>query len=504
MSKSESSNILVWLDQGPYAYINLGIATSLSKLHNFNFYGIVATHQDISFFNNQKNINFNEIIYYPDCYINKSSYDIDYLKKSEEEFGLNLWLDVYGERFFHEHRTNFHKFSKSEILIIVENTIKFFSELIERISPKLIIMQTAGENIANTILYKIAKKLNIKILMVNPTHIHNRVVVSDNLISKEISKDFEKIIGNFNEELQDFGPDYIKNKTLIETIKVQNEFNFDDSNTSEKISHYINRINNDPEPIYQNVGKTKLKMIKSKILTNFETKKRKAFLDKNSIFEIQDKKFLYFPLQTEPEAKILSISPFFSNQLAVIENIARSIPVDFILYVKEHPGQGLKLWRSIEFYKKLIELPNVKLIHPSVNPRDLISQSSCVVSITGSTGFEALFYKKPVILFADEYYDCLSMVTKVDNITSLPTLILKNITSFEFNNKEFNALMNSTNSESISIPYFEIMRDALSLSLIQRKDKNFKLTETYFIDFLKKHKENFELLGIEFKKKLFN
>jgi len=273
MSKSESSNVLVWLDQGPYAYINLGIATSLSKLDNFNFYGIVATHQDISFFNNQKNINFNEIIYYPDCYIDKVSYDVDYLKKSEEKFDLNLWLDIYGERFFHKHRTNFHKFSKSEILIIVENTIKFFSELIERISPKLIIMQTAGENIANTLLYKIAKKLNIKILMVNPIHIHNRVVVSDNLISKEISKNFEKIIENFDKKLQNYGPDYIKNKTLVETIKVQNQFNFNQSNTSEKISHYINRINNDPEPIYQNVGKTKSKMIKSKIATNIETKK---------------------------------------------------------------------------------------------------------------------------------------------------------------------------------------------------------------------------------------
>jgi len=502
MSKSESSNVLVWLDQGPYAYINLGIATSLSKLDNFNFYGIVATHQDISFFNNQKNINFNEIIYYPDCYIDKVSYDVDYLKKSEEKFDLNLWLDVYGERFFHKHRTNFHKFSKSEILIIVENTIKFFSELIERISPKLIIMQTAGENIANTLLYKIAKKLNIKILMVNPTHIHNRVVVSDNLISKEISKNFEKIIENFDKKLQNYGPDYIKNKSLVETIKVQNEFNFNQSNTSEKISHYINRINNDPEPIYQNIGKTKSKMIKSKIATNIETKKRKAFLDNNSINEVQDKKFLYFPLQTEPEAKILSISPFFSNQLAVIENIARSIPVDFILYVKEHPGQGLKLWRSIEFYKKLIELPNVKLIHPSVNSQDLISQSSCVISITGSTGFEALFYKKPVILFADEYYDCLSMVTKVNDITSLPTLILKNITSFEFNNKEFNALMNSTNSESIPISYFKIMKDALSLSLIQRRDENFILTEKHFIDFLKKYQESFELLGTEFKKKI--
>ena len=94
------------------------------------------------------------------------------------------------------------------------------------------------------------------------------------------------------------------------------------------------------------------------------------------------------------------------------------------------------------------------------------------------------------------------MVTKVNNITSLPTLILKNITSFEFNNKEFNALMDSTNSESIQISYFEIMKDALYLSLIQRKDENFILTEKLFINFFRKYQESFELLGTEFKKKI--
>ncbi|WP_338032798.1 hypothetical protein [Candidatus Nitrosarchaeum limnium] len=219
---------------------------------------------------------------------------------------------------------------------------------------------------------------------------------------------------------------------------------------------------------------------------------------------MEDEKFIYFPLHTEPEAKILAISPFFSNQLAVVENIARSIPIDFILYVKEHPGQGLKQWRSTEFYKKIHELPNVKLIHPSINSQDLISKCSCVVSITGSTGFEALFYKKPVILFADEYYDCLSMVSKVKNLTDLPNLISKNLTSFEFNNKEFNALMNSTLSQSIPLPYFQIMKDALTVSLLQRHEKNSILTEKEFNNFYKKYKNNFELLGKEFKKKLFN
>ena len=504
MSENKPSNVLVWLDQGPYSYINLAVVESLSKLDEFNFFGIVATHQDLDFFNNQKIIPFNEIMYYPDCYINKSSIDIDYLKKSEKDFDLNLWLDVYGERFFHKHRTHFHKFSKSEILIIIENSIRFFSELLHRINPKLIVMQTAGENIANVLLFKIAKKLKIKILMINPIHIHNRIVVSDNLISSEISDEFQKIILNFNEKLQNYGSDYIKDQSLLETIKVQNAFNFDNSSTTQKFLHYISRISNDPEPIYQNIGKTKSKMIKSKLSANIETKKRKVFLDKNSFYEVEDQNFLYFPLHTEPESKILAISPFFSNQLALIENIARSIPVDFILYVKEHPGQELKQWRSIEFYKKILDLPNVKLIHPSVNSQELISKCSCVISITGSTGFEALFYKKPVILFADEYYDCLSMVSKVNNIVNLPNLITRNLTSFEFNNKEFNALMHSTNSQSIQLPYFQIMKDALTISLLQRIEKNYGLTEKEFNNFYEKYKDDFKLLGAEFFKKLLN
>ena len=340
--------------------------------------------------------------------------------------------------------------------------------------------------------------------MINPIHIHNRIVVSDNLTSNEISNEFQKIILNFNEKLQNYGPDYIKDQSLAETVKVQHTFNFNNISTTQKISHYINRISNDPEPVYQNIGKTKSKMIKSKFFTNFETKKRKAFLDKNSIFQIEDDKFLYFPLHTEPEAKILATSPFFSNQLAIVENVARSIPIDFTLYVKEHPGQGLKLWRTIDFYQKILELPNVKLVHPTVNSQDLISKCSCVISITGSTGFEALFYKKPVILFADEYYDCLSMINKVNNLTELPKLISETLSSFEFNNKEFNALMNSTYSQSIPLPYFQIMKDALTISLLQRNEKNSMLTEKEFNNFYEKYNDNFELLGKEFKKKLSN
>ena len=494
MSNNKSSNILLWLDGGPYSYLNLGIATSLSKFKNFNFYGVVATNQDISFFTAQKFIQFNDLVYYPDCYIKKSSYDLEYLKEVEKKFELNLWLDVYSERFFHKHRTHFHKFSKDEILIIVEGTIKFFTELIERVNPEMIIMQTAGENISNLLLYQLAKKIGIKIIMINAIHIHNKVVLSNNLISREISDEYSKILPNFHniEPLHD--EDFIKHQSLSETIKVQSDFIFDASNYSQKIKHYFQRMNNDPEPIYQNLGKTKSKMIKAKYQFPAMLKKREEFLFSHCIDQIEDENFIYFPLHTEPESKILSTAPFFGNQINVIENVARSIPMGQILYVKEHPGQKSKIWRPIEDYEKILELPNVKLVHPNFNSQKLISNSNAVISITGSTGFEALFYRKPVILFSDEYYDVVSMVKKIQDIKQLPTIIKNHLANFKFNILELNALMEATNSCSISIPYFSMMKDALTVSSTQRNSgttKSIKLFEKFY----SANEKHFELVA---------
>ena len=76
-SNNKEENILVWLDFDAYSYLNFGIVNALSKLNNFNFFGIVTTKQDISFFEKQQLIPFKKIMYYPDCYINKLSFNIE-------------------------------------------------------------------------------------------------------------------------------------------------------------------------------------------------------------------------------------------------------------------------------------------------------------------------------------------------------------------------------------------------------------------------------------------
>ena len=195
-------------------------------------------------------------------------------------------------------------------------------------------------------------------------------------------------------------------------------------------------------------------MLQYRYQSYFKIKKRQQFLNSNSIESIEDEKFLYFPLQSEPEARIFADSPFYANQITLIENIARSIPIDYVLYVKEHPIQQIKLWRSVDDYQKIIDLPNVKLVHPGVDSQFLISKSKCVISISGATGFEALFYKKPVILFANDYYDTLSMVTRVNSLIDLPKVIIDVLNNFEFETKEFNALMQAYENQSISVPIF--------------------------------------------------
>ena len=70
-----------------------------------------------------------------------------------------------------------------------------------------------------------------------------------------------------------------------------------------------------------------------------------------------------------------------------------------------------------------MELPNVKLIHPSVRSEDLIKKSSLVITISSTTGLEAALYNKPSIIFADLDYSILPSVHKIKSIDELPFAI---------------------------------------------------------------------------------
>jgi len=461
-----TKKVLVWLD-GPYGYLHYGISRHLSNLDNFEYYGMVSYKKDMEFYEKQNKLNFKELHYYPKYYLeNSSKPDLEYLSKIEKELGLNFWLIASIERTFLQERNFFHSFSSDEILSIIESLTKFFYDFLNRVKPDFIIMQKTGENLSNFLLYNIAKSMNIKTLMMVETRLSNSFVISDNLLVSVLKNDFKKIKNNLTHNVKEYDHEFIQKRTLYKDLKSYLEIEFGKASFVQKLTRYSKRLNTNPEPIFYNKGKTKLKMISWRYNQFFQLRKRQNFLEKHTLKYIPEKKFIYFPLPVQPESQSYAWDPFHVNTISIIENIAKSIPSNYLLFVKEHPGQKAKNWRSIEIYEKIISLPNVRLIHQNVNNYEMISKSDLVMLINNSSGLEALFYKKPVIVFGDVFYDVTSMVKKIDKIEDLPSVIHDSLFSFKFSNEELSFLMEAIERNHILVNYWGIMREFIQLDSV--------------------------------------
>lgn len=459
-----TKKVLVWLD-GPYGYLHYGVARKLSSLDDCTFFGLVSYERDLNFYKTQNSVKFEELHYYPKCYIeNSSKPDLEYLQKMENELKLNFWLIASAERTFLQERDFFHSFSSDEILSIIESLTKFFHDFLNRTKPDFILMQKTGENLSNFLLYNIAKSMNIKTLMMVETRLSNSFVISDDLLINVLKNDFEKIKNLPSHNVKEYGPDFIQKRTLSKDLKSYLQIEFGKASFIQKLTRYSKRIRTDPEPIFYNKGKTKSKMLSWRWKEFFQLRKRQNFLEKYSLKHIPDKKFIYFPLPVQPESQSYAWDPFHVNTISIIENIAKSIPSNYLLFVKEHPGQKAKNWRSIEIYKKIISLPNVRLLHPNVNNYEMISKSSLVILINNSSGLEALFYKKPVIVFGDVFYDVTSMVKKIEKIKDLPSVIHDSLFSFKFSSDELSFLIESIERNQIVVPYWDIMKEFIFLN----------------------------------------
>jgi len=112
---------------------------------------------------------------------------------------------------------------------------------------------------------------------------------------------------------------------------------------------------------------------------------------------VRGKKLVYFPLQEVPEQSTLIVTPNFTNQLAIIHELALALPIDAVLLVKEHLFQMGR--RELQFYKTLIDMPNVILVDPRYSGLDLIKMVDVVCTISSSSAFEAAALGKHVLSF---------------------------------------------------------------------------------------------------------
>lgn len=125
-------------------------------------------------------------------------------------------------------------------------------------------------------------------------------------------------------------------------------------------------------------------------------KKYKKFIDNFSYYPFDKiKKFIYFPLQFQPEATMDVIAPYFNNQIETARQVAMSMPDDYTLVVKEHPAMaGL---RASSYIEKIARIPNVKLINYQISSEEVLKKTDLVISPNSTTVAEAAFLNKPAI-----------------------------------------------------------------------------------------------------------
>lgn len=126
-----------------------------------------------------------------------------------------------------------------------------------------------------------------------------------------------------------------------------------------------------------------------------------------------DTPFVYFGLHMQPEATTSPMGGVFVEQFYAILMLARALPEGQLVLVKENPIQRFHR-RHPDFYNILAKEPNIRFVSRKESTFHLIEQSIAVATINGTVGWEALFKKKPVFLFANAFYQSLPGIIKVN------------------------------------------------------------------------------------------
>jgi hypothetical protein len=407
--------LLFWLDIDLEQF---GIAKYLQEKYKGEYYAIIDINDKAKrFFQQQTFVNFTKIWYYRDHITNSGKNpDMEYLKHFEQKYGINIWKIAYAERYFFLYNP-YHKFTDVEILSLLEQECKLFEKILDDIQPDILVIKPTDYH-QNYLLHQICKARGIRILTYGGTRFECRAMISEDLdimdnleITK--SKGEKTTLEELQQALKKYYHRHSENHdSLFQRIRCGLEF-------------LIFVCNNNYRRFYANRGRTRIKVLYNELLFLLKRYVRECYVNKYSIKSLEKNQlFIYFPLHLEPERELLIAAPFYTNQLEVIVSIAKSLPVEYKLYVKDHPKMREFGWRETSYYKKIINLPNVKLVHHSVSNYELLKNCSMVITIGGTAGLEAAFYGKPTIVFRDTIYSkSIPSVHRLNSIEMLPITI---------------------------------------------------------------------------------
>lgn len=441
--------------QRRFAFLAHNLAVILKEKYGIHdFCGYVNLRSSFNFLKNQTDIQYSALLLDEDVqkqYKNERL-DLNYLRWLEKEYGQpNLWPYIAVDRIIMSNQLlreyPYDKLSctHEEMLRLLQTMSKSILSFLQKEKPDVVFFSVIG-SMGSVLLFQMAEKMGIKcyqivnclkdlttvtdgpnLSLINPTELNVLTDTQLKQLSIKAEAFLEQYRSNPVSSIANLDLQYrqIKRTKQLKILLPKNFINF--------IKWLIKYLYN-----YQtDEARLDYSYIKPwHYLIDGLKRKLRNLVGANDLYDQPDwdENFVFFPLQFEPETGLSHAAYFKSNQTEVIKQVARSLPVGYKLYVKEHPSMAI--YRPRSFYKELKKNPNVKLVNPTIRSFDIISRTKLITTITGSCGWEATLLKKPVITFGKAFYNQLSFIKKCRAFEDLPLIVKEQIENFNYNENE--------------------------------------------------------------------
>lgn len=462
-----------FLLQRRFAVIGHAIALNLKQKYGIeNFCGYVHSRSSYEYLKNQSDITYRPLLLDEDIHneYKQEKIDLGYINRLEKEYGMpNLWSLLMVDRVImhnqlvREYPYDAAQYSHEEMMRIIQVTAKKIIKLFDEEKPDFVFFSVVG-SLGSMLLYQIAKKRKIPVLVATAGRMGDLLLLSENyenfswadtLFEKfqknqppdDLLRQAQILLEKFREKPAVCHSDLTPDKQMITRRKQLNFliptnalrslswfFKFSWQYAFGKHNHDYAEI----KPWFYLIDRIKRKLRCAIGFTDLYDK-----IDKND-------NYMFFPLHFEPEISTMLYAPFFTDQLYVIKQISRSLPISYKLYVKEHPAMAG--YRSRSYYKKIKKNPNVKLIDPNTTGYELINNAKIIATISGTAGWEGILLKKPVITFGNIYYNKLRAAKHCVSIEQLPYLIKNQLENYTHDETELLNYLSAMLSDGIDVP----------------------------------------------------
>jgi len=303
--------------------------------------------------------------------------------------------------------------------------VNYWHYFLNKNSIECIIFKMTPHMGYDIIIYHLAKLLDIKVFYLERTSINDHILINDDY------RAIKDVPGNYLSDLNISKLKYQIGDKLYERVfeksywtEMSKELNKRSSskNLFNKFLRLLKKIIFLPFLISSYMEKRKRSFFAmNKPVRNYmvdllasakrvNDRKRKKQYEQLCIKPDYEKKYIFFPLNFQPERSTVPLGGEFDDQITALRMLSEGIPESWNIYVKEHPRQlnnpkfNDKHARNEQFYIEINEINKVSFIDINEESNLLIRKAKFTATISGTAGWESLISGKPCIVFGYPWY----------------------------------------------------------------------------------------------------